>query len=128
MARSGSTASAVTMPASSRRSRSSQSTTSLKETTMFRYFAAAAFGIAVWVTASSANAQATVECQSRHYQYGECYAGPLKRPQLIHQISGSSCILNKTWGYNPKSRYIWVAQGCSGVFADVGGYHHGRGD
>ncbi len=95
---------------------------------MFRYFAAAAFGTAVWAVASSAHAQATVECQSRHYQYGECYAGPLKTPQLIHQISSSACILNKTWGYNPKSRYIWVAQGCSGVFADVGGYHHGRGD
>jgi len=95
---------------------------------MYRYFAAAAFGIAVWVTASSANAEATVECRSRNYQYDECYAGPLRKPQLIHQTSGSPCILNRTWGYNPKSRYIWVAQGCAGVFADVSGYHHGRGD
>ncbi len=95
---------------------------------MLRYFAAAAFGIAVWATASSANAEATVECRSHNYQYDECYAGPLRKPQLIHQISGSACILNRTWGYNPKSRYIWVAQGCAGVFADVGGYHHGRGD
>lgn len=31
-------------------------------------------------------------------------------------------------GLYPKSKYLWVAQGCSGVFADVGGYHHGRGD
>jgi Protein of unknown function (DUF3011). len=78
--------------------------------------------------ASPAQAQSTVECHSRHYQYGECWAGPLTRPQLIHQISSSPCILNRTWGYNPKSKYIWVAQGCSGVFADVGGYHYGRGD
>ncbi len=75
-----------------------------------------------------AQAQTTVECRSRNYQYDECYAGPLSKPQLIHQISGSPCILNKTWGYNPNSKYVWVAQGCSGVFADVGGYHHGRGD
>lgn len=75
-----------------------------------------------------AQAQNTVECRSRNYQYDECYAGPLSKPQLIHQTSGSPCILNKTWGYNPNSKYVWVAQGCSGVFADVGGYHHGRGD
>ena len=31
-------------------------------------------------------------------------------------------------GYNPKNKYIWVAQGCSGVFADVAGYHYGCGD
>ncbi|OIS90807.1 DUF3011 domain-containing protein [Brucella cytisi] len=81
----------------------------------------------IWI-ASQANAQSTVECQSRNYQYGECYAGPLNQPQLIHQISSSACILNRTWGYNPQSKYIWVAQGRSGVFADVGGYHYGRGD
>ncbi len=73
-------------------------------------------------------AQQTVECRSNNYKYNECYAGDLSRPQLIHQISSSSCILNRTWGYNPRSRYIWVGEGCSGVFADVGGYHHGRGD
>ena len=52
----------------------------------------------------------------------------MRAPQLIHQISSSACILNRTWGYNPASRYIWVAQGCAGVFADASGYHHGRGD
>ncbi len=91
------------------------------------FLAAAIFLMALWA-APAAQAQSTVECHSRHYQYGECWAGPLGQPQLIHQISSSPCILNRTWGYNPKSRYIWVAQGCSGVFADVGGYHHGRGD
>ncbi len=75
-----------------------------------------------------ATAQATIECWSRDYRYNECYAGELSRPQLIHQISGSACIVNRTWGYNPRSGYIWVSEGCSGTFADVGGYHHGRGD
>lgn len=95
---------------------------------MLRLIAIAALALGSTWFAPEAKAQATVECHSRDYHYGECFAGPLKKPQLIHQISSSSCILNKTWGYNPKSRYVWVAQGCSGVFADVGGYHYGRGD
>lgn len=71
------------------------------------------------------NGAVTVECHSVSYQYSECRA-PLRAPQLIHQISGSSCILNRTWGFNRRTQRIWVDQGCSGVFADVGGYHHGR--
>lgn len=73
-------------------------------------------------------AENTVECHSVHYQYNECWAGPLKVPQLVHQVSNSSCIVNSTWGFNRRSGYIWVAQGCSAVFADVEAYHHGRGD
>ena len=57
---------------------------------------------------AEAAAQATVECRSRDYQYTECYAGDLSRPQLIHQISSSACILNRSWGYNPGSGYVWV--------------------
>ena len=74
-----------------------------------------------------AKAQSTVECHSVNYRYTECQA-PLRSPQLIHQISSSSCILNNSWGFNPRTRRIWVADGCSGVFADASGYHHGRGD
>ena len=75
-----------------------------------------------------AHAQATVECASQNHEYDECWAGPLSQPQLIHQESSAACIVNRTWGYNRKSGYIWVSNGCRGVFADVGGYHHGRGD
>ena len=95
---------------------------------MFRYLAIAAVALGAPQFVSEARAQATVECHSRNYQYDECFAGPLRQPQLVHQISGSSCILNRTWGFNPRNGYIWVAQGCAGVFADVAGYHHGRGD
>ncbi|WP_442580073.1 DUF3011 domain-containing protein [Mesorhizobium sp. ASY16-5R] len=95
---------------------------------MLRYVAIVALACTAPWTIPEAKAGATVECQSRHYQYDECWAGPLSKPQLIHQVSSSPCILNRTWGYNPKSKYIWVAQGCSAVFADVGGYHYGRGD
>lgn len=75
-----------------------------------------------------AAAQSTVECHSIRYQYSECWAGGLREPQLVHQLSNSSCIVNRSWGYNRRSGYIWVAQGCAGVFADPRGYHHGRGD
>ena len=75
-----------------------------------------------------AHAQATVECASNNHQYDECYAGMLRAPQLVNQISNAACIVNRTWGFNRQSGYIWVADGCRGVFADVGGYHHGRGD
>ena len=95
---------------------------------MVRYHAAAAVALCALWLGPDARAQSTVECHSRNYQYDECWAGPLKQPQLIHQISSNPCILNRSWRYNPKSKYIWVADGCSGIFADVGGYHHGRGD
>ena len=76
--------------------------------------------LAPLATLPQAMAQATVECRSRDYQYNECYAGQLSRPQLIHQISSSACIVNRTWGYNARSGYIWVGEGCAGTFADVG--------
>lgn len=91
-----------------------------------------------WITAACAanvlwaappaSAQSVVECRSSNYQYNECYAGSFSRPQLIHQISSSSCILNRSWGFNPRTRYIWVGEGCAGTFADANGYHHGRSD
>lgn len=74
----------------------------------------------------AAASDTTVECGSHSYGYNECYA-PLKAPQLIHQSSQSACIVNRTWGFNSKTKRIWVNAGCSGVFADVGGYHHGEG-
>jgi len=89
---------------------------------------AAAAAFVVFLGCTGRTGPVDCRCHSRNYQYDECWAGVLKQPQLIHQISSSACILNRTWGYNPKSKYIWVGQGCSGVFADVAGYHHGRGD
>ena len=91
---------------------------------MYRKLAmVAAFCGLAWV-APQALAQVTVECVSQNYQYNECYA-PLQAPQLVYQSSHSACIVNNTWGFNPATRRIWVAQGCSGVFSDPAGYHHG---
>lgn len=84
--------------------------------------ALAAFGLLVHV--APVKAQSTVECHSVAYKYTECYA-PLSQPQLVHQVSSSPCIINRTWGFNRKTRHVWVAEGCAGVFADSSGYHHG---
>lgn len=67
----------------------------------------------------------TVECKSHDYQYNECYA-PLDAPQLVYQSSRAACVINRTWGFNPNTSRIWVTEGCAGVFADPGGYHHGE--
>lgn len=82
------------------------------------------FSVCAWFS-GTASAQETVECISHHYEYNECYA-PLDNPQLVYQESHSACIINRTWGFNPKTSRIWVNEGCSGVFADASGYHHGR--
>jgi hypothetical protein len=95
---------------------------------MHRFALFAVLLSALCLPTAPASAQSTVECHSRNYQYEECWAGPVDTPQLVHQISSADCIVNRSWGYNRRSGYIWVADGCAGVFADVRGYHHGRGD
>ena len=79
-------------------------------------------------TGSQAWAQSVDESRSNDYHYNECFAGDIDQPQLVYQISKSACIVNRTWGFSRNRRVIWVADGCSGRFANVGGYHHGRGD
>jgi hypothetical protein len=69
----------------------------------------------------------TVECKSRNYEYTECRAN-FRAPQLVVQESRSPCIVNRTWGFNPQTRYLWVAEGCAGIFDDQRGYHYGRSD
>lgn len=92
---------------------------------MFRLIASVImFSVFAWFS-ETASAQETVECISYNYGYTECQA-PLDDPQLVYQESHSACIVNKTWGFNPKTKRIWVNEGCSGVFANASGYHHGR--
>ena len=45
------------------------------------------------VPMGQAAAGETVECASRHFEYNECGAGPLRSPQLIRQSSSSACIV-----------------------------------
>lgn len=67
----------------------------------------------------------TVTCLSEHKHYNECPT-PFEAPQLVLQTSNQPCIINKSWGFNPATGNLWVANGCKGVFADQHGYHHGR--
>lgn len=97
-------------------------------TGLLKYVAGAFLVFGSFLTAPPTKANETVECRSLNFKYSECWAAHLSQPQLVYQVSSAPCILNSTWGFNRKSKYIWVANGCSGVFADVAGYHHGRGD
>ncbi|HEX7804058.1 MAG TPA: DUF3011 domain-containing protein [Pseudoxanthomonas sp.] len=93
---------------------------------MYRHIVTLSVFLAAFWLPGTALAQATVECISHNYQYNECYA-PLDAPTLVYQSSHAACIINKTWGFNPKTDRVWVSEGCSGVFADANGYHHGKG-
>lgn len=95
---------------------------------MRKWMAGAMAACGLLGVASQGWAQGVIECRSSDYRYNECYAGDLVQPQLVYQISSSACIVNRTWGFSRNRGVIWVADGCSGRFADVGGYHHGRGD
>jgi hypothetical protein len=61
-----------------------------------------------------------IDCESRNYQREFCSSGQrIANAQLIEQRSQAPCIQGRTWGY--QSDGVWVAQGCSAVFALQGG-------
>ena len=66
---------------------------------------------------------AAVTCSSddgeRHY----CAADTRGGVQLLRQISGSPCEMNRTWGYD--ARGIWVDRGCRAEFQSSGGNTEG---
>lgn len=61
----------------------------------------------------------SVTCESREGGYRECYSGFRGRPELVRQLSDSSCVEGRSWGHRPGS--IWVSRGCRGVFEERGG-------
>ena len=62
----------------------------------------------------------SVICQSKSNGYNECYAGKWSEPVLLRQLSRTQCVQDENWGYNRKTRYVWVGSGCSAEFADGG--------
>jgi hypothetical protein len=56
----------------------------------------------------------TVVCESNHDARHFCEADTRFGVELRRQISGSACILNRTWGFN--DRGIWVKDGCRAEF------------
>jgi hypothetical protein len=55
-----------------------------------------------------------VICESDYNSRHRCDADTQDGVRLTRQISRTSCILNRTWGYD--SRGIWVKDGCRAEF------------
>jgi len=97
-----------------------------------------AFGLHSLCAAARHDDAGVVECHSENYQYNECQT-PFRSAELIEQLSGSACIENKSWGFNPQTGFVWVSAGCAarfgegtyverGVYEDRSGSHHRRYD
>ena len=56
----------------------------------------------------------TIVCESDYNSRHRCEAETQYGVRLTRQLSKSSCILNRTWGYD--SRGIWVRDGCRAEF------------
>jgi len=56
-----------------------------------------------------------VTCESLDGGHKQCPVDTSRGVGLIRQISGSDCILNRTWGYDRNG--IWVTNGCRAEFA-----------
>ena len=56
-----------------------------------------------------------VTCESLDGGHKQCSVDTSRGVGLIRQISGSDCVLNRTWGYDRNG--IWVTNGCRAEFA-----------
>ncbi len=60
-----------------------------------------------------------IECESRRERYTSCdWPREWRRPRLEQQLSNSSCIEGRSWGYSRRDRKIWVDHGCRAVFSE----------
>jgi hypothetical protein len=76
---------------------------------------ASILGTLLLVAAGTADAQWTITCESRDYQFQFCSApDEVSRARLIDQRSRARCIEGRSWGYD--RRGVWVNEGCEGVF------------
>jgi hypothetical protein len=59
-----------------------------------------------------------VTCSSNDRRYATCAWGRSRgRPRLLQQLSSTTCIEGRTWGYDP-ARGLWVNGGCRGRFGN----------
>jgi hypothetical protein len=61
-----------------------------------------------------------LECRSDNNRYRRCSANTQGRVEMLRQLSSSSCIQGRSWGYDRNS--IWVDNGCQARF----GYGYGN--
>jgi hypothetical protein len=60
-----------------------------------------------------------VECESRRDRYESCdWPREWRRPRLERQLSNSSCIEGRSWGYSRRDGQIWVDHGCRAIFSE----------
>jgi hypothetical protein len=55
-----------------------------------------------------------ITCSSNDGKRNWCDIGPSRDVRLVHQISGSACIRDNTWGVD--RRGLWVDRGCRAEF------------
>lgn len=68
--------------------------------------------------AAAAEAQLSVRCESSDGKYVECRTNSLNRVTLSRQLSDTSCVEGKTWGF--RDNVVWVDRGCRAEFAVAG--------
>lgn len=61
-----------------------------------------------------------LECRSQDNRYRRCTVYTDNRVELLRQLSSTSCVRNRSWGYDRNS--IWVDNGCQARF----GYGYGN--
>jgi Protein of unknown function (DUF3011) len=74
------------------------------------------YGGGGWYPGPGWDQRFSINCASNNYQYNFCGVdmGGGGRARLDRQVSGSSCIEGRTWGWNRAG--VWVTQGCAGIF------------
>jgi hypothetical protein len=60
------------------------------------------------------------ECRSENNRYQRCSANTRGRVEMLRQLSSTSCVQGRNWGYDNRS--IWVDNGCQARF----GYGYGN--
>lgn len=62
------------------------------------------------------NRSISLECGSHKQQYRMCQVdvGPRGSVRMVRQVSSSSCVRGRTWGWNRAG--VWVDQGCRAQF------------
>jgi hypothetical protein len=60
-----------------------------------------------------------IECESRRNRYQACdWPREWRRPRLERQLSNSSCVEGRSWGYSRRDGLIWVDHGCRAIFGE----------
>ncbi|MBP2647085.1 MAG: hypothetical protein H6Q77_709 [Gemmatimonadetes bacterium] len=66
-----------------------------------------------------------ITCQSQDGRYSRCFAPTEGQVTLHRQLSNTTCVLNRNWGFDANG--VWVDNGCRGEFAVGGGSGSGWG-